>query len=418
MITQSSAIFKIPVEIRLDIYALVGEDSDYQLQTPLLRVCHQIRAEALPTVLNAQRKSFHNVDKLSRWTSNGYPHLLQHWGDISLTLEEDSLRALRKDAYQQAETASTPHGLVARYRELLNQLSEEDRTSPLRPEWYRDYTDSGNDDHDNSGPGKVEELISSLAAVRKIKFLWMYMGMSWRLNWPPDSPVPDFSVEYQLSVEVISHYMKNLRQLVLQFDNCRCQALVSLDFLKGLGNLRSLSFSGYSKSTPEETLELLRCLEHFEELKIFPGGSKSSIPKNTDMVSITPHVIRHLRPLKSLDIAVVDTTRECPFLTTAMIAALYQHTESLEKLHLSWDDWDTKFDMEFPLDAAVFEEVVGLVAALSRVKNLYLCFRLPPEYKEFDIKAMVPESAVNPYTNFRFEDHVKIPYVMKYVWGG
>jgi len=116
-----------------------------------------------------------------------------------------------------------------------------------------------------------------------------------------------------------------------------------VDFLKSLTNLRELRFTGYSKSTPMETLGILSRLRHLNSVDLIPpvipevnGGLDidSGLPST---LSMTRDVIKGLRRLETLTIREASDYPMSPaFLTARFIQSIdSRHRMSLQKLEIS-----------------------------------------------------------------------------------
>jgi hypothetical protein len=117
----------------------------------------------------------------------------------------------------------------------------------------------------------------------------------------------------------------------------------SLHFLSDFRDLRTLDFSGFSVTEPEEILQILTRLQYLEELRIV--GPTQGLRRRQRygyqhrfvVQSFTDSVLHGMRPLKSLTICEVSVpTHDAPtFLTEEVLSALYlTHRDSLRELSI------------------------------------------------------------------------------------
>lgn len=358
--------------------------------TVILRVCRQMHKEALTTVMRAMSKSLKNIDHLANWTSSPHAHLLHHWGSVSLAFEEDSLRELRSSILLESpQVFKSTNPWTARYEELVSSLSLDIRAKPLASHWY---------EHDSrelvTTPRRIETVASALSAFHTIKDLNLFLGLTWRFRAPVK---PNFSLEYQLILEIVAASMKDLQRLDIRWIG----DAIPLDFLTHLPNLRRLCMRGYTLSTPSQTQEIFQNLIYLEELQIW---ATEDVAKDS-FASISPSLVERLPRLKVFE--VYQTAPTSAFISIAMLSALSAHRHSLERFILDWEDEEQKFGPEKSLDAAVFEEVVNFVASLEQAKTLRLTFRLPVQYEGFEISPLLPASLTETTCRFRFADYVQ-----------
>jgi hypothetical protein len=140
---------------------------------------------------------------------------------------------------------------------------------------------------------EAERLLADFARLPNIRHLAIYKSDSVRSYL--------YNEFYGSSVIKISRELQ-LRTLAFHSDE------ISLDFLKALPNLRGLSFTGYSKSTPMETLNILSHLRHLTSIKLVQLVTPTVVDNlNLDLSlsnfqSLTRDVIKGLRGLKSFTI--------------------------------------------------------------------------------------------------------------------
>jgi hypothetical protein len=95
----------------------------------------------------------------------------------------------------------------------------------------------------------------------------------------------------------------------LEFLSTRSHA-VPLQYLTGFQDLRTLNFSGYSRSSPKETLEILRSLQKLENICIqehdYDEASREEHfhleTRAASIQSLTPDVLQNMYPLRSFGV--------------------------------------------------------------------------------------------------------------------
>jgi len=166
-------------------------------------------------------------------------------------------------------------------------------------------------------------------------------------------------------------------------------SLLPLGPLRNMHNLRLLRFSGYSASSPEETLDIFCSLKYIDTLILFRypefydkdhAIETSELPSH---ISVTPKVVEKMNPLKSFKISHMTSRVPSFHFTLPMIKALKPHLESLITLNISSD---------CPINGELFEELLTFIAS-SRIKDLELQFHVPGQkYEHWDLKAFFPKS--------------------------
>ena len=130
-----------------------------------------------------------------------------------------------------------------------------------------------------------------------------------------------------------------------------------LDFLTKLPKLRDFTWSGYSESTPEETLIILGalpCLDNVHIRRIYGEDRMSG------QLSFTDHVLRGLKPLQTLRIS---QPKDSGILTAAFIQAiLTSHRDTLSFLRVSCHS---------KIDRVVFDEIIRVLPSLN-LKGLFI----------------------------------------------
>jgi len=189
------------------------------------------------------------------------------------------------------------------------------------------------------------------------------------------SDLRTFDVEQRLILSMISAAWPFLHQLTFVAN------LVPLGFLSNFRSLRSLRWTGYSLSTPAETLEILNGMGALEEMSLYrySDNYKNEYYVTTalleDHISLTPEVLSQLRPLKSFEITHMALRARSSHLTAPMLGALaMRHKHSLRKLRLSSDRL---------VEGPVMEELVSFVEE-ANLKSLQLSLTVPTAFKTLD----------------------------------
>ena len=108
-----------------------------------------------------------------------------------------------------------------------------------------------------------------------------------------------------------------------------------LDYLTRLRNLRYLRWTGYSQSTPEETLCILGALPSLNSLSIHRSPTRTD--KLTKHLSFTDYVLRNIKPLKCLELYHMISETKVDILTQNMMQALAPHRDTLYDLTIMSD---------------------------------------------------------------------------------
>lgn len=172
----------------------------------------------------------------------------------------------------------------------------------------------------------------------------LYINAAILGDYSPDTYLATGNFHASLFVRIMSFAFPNLRHLELMTD------LPSLSGLEHFHHLRSLHFSGYSKTPLDDTLSILQSLKHLDSIKIdqpiikpehaFPGGmmTRSRAGHFQDLV-MTPAIISQMNPLKNITIKTIFDMREASLwysvpLTRALMDAFLVHSQSLQSLKI------------------------------------------------------------------------------------
>lgn len=214
----------------------------------------------------------------------------------------------------------------------------------------------------------VEELGVALARFRGVRRFSLYKTDNVRSYLYRDF--------YDLALAKVTQEFPALHSLAFHSDEH------SLDFLKHLQYLRQLRFTGHSKSTPMETLNILSRLRHLAGIELI----RSIRPKVHDgldvdlsgpnSVSLTREVIRELRGLKIFAIEERSNHNGSPaFFTPGFLQTLASSQRiSLQRMSVSLDF--------VPVLSA--QHSFGAFLAVSSIKHLEILWpRLDADLMEF-----------------------------------
>lgn len=165
----------------------------------------------------------------------------------------------------------------------------------------------------------------------------------------PLSNVRELSIYHSKSVQSYLYetfFTMVLKKIASQFPGLKSFSYHSdghpVDFLKSLTNLRELRFTGYSKSSPMETLGALSRLRYLKSVELIApvipevnGGIDidSGLPS---ILSMTRDVVKGLRRLEKLTIREVSDYLMSPaFLTASFMQSIdSRHRTSLQRLEV------------------------------------------------------------------------------------
>ncbi|KAI9751252.1 MAG: Pre-mRNA-splicing factor slt11 [Chaenotheca gracillima] len=288
--TSALSFFIFPREIREQIYNYVLCESPCK-NVQLLRTCKQIASES-QRFLFRRPLTFWSQSQLSQWIQEVDPRHLQQVSCVQIKIDNPvSHESIERLCLTETDDASLSP--------LAQLFKEEDK--------------------------RIGKIFDQIPDIRDMTLL----------RSKRDSPYCIWqNMYYSFSLELGQRY-PNLRRLAFHVHK------VSLNSLAGLKSLRSFRFTGFSTSTPQETLKVLSSLGHLEELEIVGIPHRiNAEPSGQALVrSFTPEVLRGLRPLKSFKICetyTLYTEPESVFASTDMLTALYDtHVDSLISLGLS-----------------------------------------------------------------------------------
>ncbi|RAH49953.1 uncharacterized protein BO95DRAFT_479211 [Aspergillus brunneoviolaceus CBS 621.78] len=337
-------LFRLPVELRLQIYAL----SLNRAVPPhsLLRVCRQVRAEALSVVLR-KRRFFERLDHLVTWVQQSPAHLLPLVRSIHVNCIVGS-------ALFAAPAPKQPTLWQEMYQSIVSTASTR-VPSPVGP----------------LPASVVAEALAALSGVRDFGIFVMQNVA--RLS------SPQFLADQRLLLTTLGTRMPQIQKLELDID------FVPLDFLRWFAaELHHLTISGYAAAADNnnddddkatDTIAIFRALRHLQSLTLLNEMNTllarvvdKDVSRLAPLVAVTPEVVQEMHPLQGFAITSLhDRQFESHFLTAAMIRALlHTHADTLLKLEI-WSDGQVTDE--------VAVELTKLLPRLAQLRTLRLHFR-------------------------------------------
>jgi hypothetical protein len=397
MFHQPPGLLTLPVELRLPIYRILLNKYNPHNTKAFLSislVCHQIRDEILPLIFH-DSIYFHSPEKLSKWTSRGDPRLLKLVDNISLHVFEEALVKLRNSLAESNEDPtedfqSTKDWLTIRKPSQVEiPVSNPVRLASFcRTMWsgsskiIRGNTRSFHQTKDTVGEkDAVTAAWDSFRAISNIRKIWILFRSS---NTGSDRNSNLLEKEQQLVLNMIPAACPKMQE----FTFFSISNLLPLSFLAHFQDLRLLRFSGYSKSSPEETLSILKSLNNLEAIiiyrypEMYPKDNTIDTSSVHSYISFAPEVLENLQPLKSIHFSHMTSRIPSDHITVPMIQALRPHAESLRSLRIFTD---------FAVDGDVLLALLDFVAS-TKLKHLCLSMRIPRRFEKLDVQKYLPST--------------------------
>ncbi|KAF2098156.1 hypothetical protein NA57DRAFT_57321 [Rhizodiscina lignyota] len=367
MSKSQSRLLQLPVELRLQIYETVFDKGQgYQSKTylHLLRVCRQIRNEALPIAFQ-DLPSFRNVQQFCTWTQ-GCPNselLIPFLKTAQIEAPDTTLQDLAHKLTDVKWESNGDPDCERVWKEYLGFRTGFRLLAPLRPLPQREKLIQGTLTrlkrlkssrnkmrHPQTDP--FSALLNAFQTVAHLKYLQLGVGPR-----PFDYvPFGHVQAEQELLARIVSICCTDLEGFAI--DN----ALLHLDFLPRLQQLQHFEFSGFSKTSSNELLSILQSLPRLSSIRIFFAANTTPMwYGQPHSMSFCPEVLAGLKPLRKFSICTISSERsKHTFLTAPMLRALRLHTESLEELNL---------ESNFEINQEVAQELESLVteSSLSRL---------------------------------------------------
>lgn len=213
---ESPCLLGLPVELRLQIWSMYFDKSLLREKKWITCVCRTIRYETIPFLLHDELY-FPYINSFLAWTSRCGPEVLVHVKDIHCYCMPRKPTSSRSEELEEA-----PPG-------------EEESRKPLK------LLDEGT----------VGRALSSVPNLQQLKM---------DVPWPHRYAGPAILRHQEDLVRAVAGSSSKLKRLNLITD------LIILDCLQGFQNLVELTWSGYSLSSPSETLEVLTLYPHCTRL--------------------------------------------------------------------------------------------------------------------------------------------------------
>jgi hypothetical protein len=220
----------------------------------------------------------------------------------------------------------------------------------------------------------------SFRAIGNIRKIWIIFRSS---NAGADRNSDLLEKEQQLVLNMIPAACPKVQE----FSFFSISNLLTLSFLAHFQDLRLLRFSGYSKSSPEETLSILKSLSNLETIMIYrypethPGGNAVD-PSVHSHLSFAPKVLENMQPLKSILFSHMTFRIPSDHIAVPMIHALRPHAESLRSLRIYTDS---------AVDEDVLLALLDFVAG-TKLKHLCLSMRIPGRFEKLDVQKYLPST--------------------------
>ena len=375
---------ELPFELRLQIYEIaLDKRLGFQPKTYLCisAVCRQIRAEVLPVVFQDARY-LRSLSHLSDWTLKGSRNLLKHVQNISLHVFMESLSSMTRfrPTCQIAENHAQPQTAEwweAKYAEQfkppgapLAQLFSFIEAAMSKMSNAFGFPTKGRLDNN-----PICSTWNALTSIGELKKIWIV------LKDETGAEYPKYDIEQQLVLNMVAAACPKMQEFT-GFSN-----LLPLDYLQNFHDLRLLRFSGYSKSTAEETLGILRGFNKLDSIIVYRYPEHydkdyaiftSKLPLH---LSFTPDVLSKVRPLKRFEISHMTSRVPSQHITVPILRALRDHKESLRTLSLHSD---------LPVDGEYLQELLNFINS-SDLSNLSLQFTIPKK-----LESLMSSDAIFP----------------------
>ncbi len=350
MSAQLSSLLGLPLELRFQIYEICFDTKSHrpQYSSEIASVCRQTRMEAFPLLFQLSR-NFDSIESFVDWTSNGYPHLLLHVKDIFCHW-----------------TIHSPLLPVAKTSGMVMQ------------------------DHSSASPNESELLERALPSYQNLRRLGLILDLVDQTSKIGPSLNDHRYEDQETLLRMISKSCPKIEFISLVTD------LMRVEPLQWFRNLVELTWSGYSLSTPQETLSILNSLPRLNSIAIqrwpiYYDSDTYSVPTGQlyKYYSFTSDVLQGLRPLKSLCISHPTSDVPSHSLTTATLRALSSHRQTLVYLKLVSDHL-----VEGPL----LEEIRKVISTFNLERVWLYLSSVPKEYT--DPKGWAFKSRIAPSVKY------------------
>ncbi|KAL9115719.1 MAG: hypothetical protein Q9227_000087 [Pyrenula ochraceoflavens] len=432
---ETPTLLSIPLELRQDVYLrLFNKWVPHQRDkyANILYVCHQTHDEGLEILLR-DSKHFHTLPALLTWIQRGNPRYLRFVKSISLHAYEESMKELRNGIWN---TVSMEEEEAKKTQETLDEAVKKDATA-----WEETYVDTllkagipwpnslesvgkplskiaklrrmikemlsppqeaaPSADVRQNPRISIPTLVTALQSLSGLQSIWVNTGgKSGASATSPEAYLPD--QQFLLSL-LVSCSRETLRELSFP-----AAGLTPLTFLRSMPQLRLLRFSGYSLSSPEETLEVLRSCPKLREMSIYRYPEFYDKEHNTvtsDLerhVSFTPSVLAGMHPLTVFQISHMSSQVSSHTLTLDMLDAVVgTHADSLRQIRIGADG---------TISDELARKILETVRDLQKVEIVEIRFKVRFEMSGLGKKELaefVPVSALKGQMAVYRERHSK-----------
>jgi hypothetical protein len=388
MLPQLPPLLALPYELRLEIYGLVLDQRLGYFPGSYLSISaanRQIRREVLPLILQNSRY-FSSLAQLSDWTSRGDPFLLKQIQNVTVHVFEDSLLPVADALATVSSSVGVPGARVALrfWNTMSARQSGRTNISPgvrssLRRK-IRALCPLKADLNPSSNKNAISTAWDAFAAINQVKKLWILFK---------DSTHPSsrraFPAEQEFILGIIATACPRVQEFTV------FSALVFLDYLGHFQELQLLRFSGYSKSSPEETLKILRSLKKLDRIIIYRYPEKDDIDNNIitsrlpQCLSLTPDVIAQLNPLKHFQVSHMSSLLPSQHLSVPILQSLRHHLPTLRIFQLSSDH---------PLTEDIVNELLSFLAD-SKITDLRIRIKIPKRFEKEPAMSFFPKTCKN-----------------------
>ena len=336
-------LLSLPLELRNLIY-INCFDGYLPNHRALPLVCHQTHAETLPMLLQKPH-DLNTFESFVDWVNAGSPRLLP----------------LVTNVFLRGLTKSCLHPLPTTQGELVPDIAS------------------------HSERRLVQNSISLLPNLRDLRLTVIHESAPLQ-HQPHYNPHQNqgWDKAQAALLATIAESCPKLESLTLVTD------LIGLECLESFRNLGFLAWSGYSLSSPQETLQILNSLPYLHTIRLERFDEQLDREHYSvytyqlrQYISFTGAVLRALKPLRSFQISHTTTRIRSDFLTVAMIQALASHGESLKRLEILCSG---------SVERDVIDEVMALATSLRRITHWTVGLQYGSPFEQVDLKSCIPAS--------------------------
>ena len=370
-----AGLLGLPLELRLQIYRICfdrWQPHPSDQFSNIASVCHQMRTEAIPFLLQDDH-NFNSIEAFVHWTLRGPPHMLPFIKKLFCYWLMDSL------LHRASNAADEPLATNDQHLEPV--------TSDIN-----------------------HELERALCSVSKLQRIFLDLALASH----PFTDVPSSNKgrheDQETVFRMLSRSCPKLQSLSIKTD------IIPTNCLQGFNSLTALCWSGYSSSTPQETLSILNSLPslHTIRLERWPESDdqrRFSVPTAQlyKYVSFTSDVLQGLKPLKRFKIGHLSSRIPADFLTVPMLKALSSHSGRLYGFDIVSDRW---------MEPAVVEEILNITSSFKMLEQIIIfLYSVPKKYSNFKIESRIGPSVKSCRVHFRWHEGPGQEISLKYQFG-